>query len=48
MMRSVIPILALLCVVVAAPFLFRQSEIGSSSSQDELVIISPHNEAIRF
>ena len=48
MMRSVIPILALLCVVVAAPFLFRQSQIGSNSAQDELVIISPHNEAIRF
>src|ERR1700722_12618940 len=48
MIRSVIPIVALLCVVVAAPFLFRQSEIGSNSAQDELVIISPHNEAIRF
>ena len=48
MMRSVIPILVLLCVVVAVPFLFRQSEIGSNSAQDELVIISPHNEAIRF
>ena len=48
MMRSVIPILVSLCVVVAAPFLFRQSEIESNSAEDELVIISPHNEAIRF
>jgi iron(III) transport system substrate-binding protein len=48
MMRSVIPILVSLCVVVAAPFLFRQPEIESNSAQDELVIVSPHNEAIRF
>jgi iron(III) transport system substrate-binding protein len=48
MMRSVIPILFSLCVVVAGPFLFRQPEIESNSADDELVIISPHNEAIRF
>jgi iron(III) transport system substrate-binding protein len=48
MMRSVIPILFSLCVVVAVPFLFRQSEIDSRSAEDELIIISPHNEAIRF
>ncbi len=47
-MRSVIPILFSLCVVIAAPFLFRQPEIDSNSAEDELVIISPHNEAIRF
>jgi iron(III) transport system substrate-binding protein len=48
MMRSVLPILFSLCVVVAVPFLFRQSEIADNSAEDELVIISPHNEAIRF
>src|SRR5258708_264660 len=48
MMRSVIPVLFLLGVVLAVPFLFRQSEGGSNSAEDELVIISPHNEAIRF
>jgi iron(III) transport system substrate-binding protein len=48
MMRGVIPILFSLCVVVAVPFLFRQSETDNSSAEDELVIISPHNEAIRF
>jgi iron(III) transport system substrate-binding protein len=47
-MRSVIPILFSLCVVIAVPFLFRQSEFDSNSAEDELVIISPHNEAIRF
>jgi iron(III) transport system substrate-binding protein len=47
-MRSLLPILFLLCVVVAAPLLFRQPESASNSSEDELVIISPHNEAIRF
>ncbi len=47
-MRSVIPILFSLFVVIAVPFLFRQSEIDSNSAEDELVIISPHNEAIRF
>ena len=35
-------------MVVAAPFLFRQPEIDTGSAEDELVIISPHNEAIRF
>src|ERR1700693_3257177 len=48
MMRSVLPVLFSLCVVVAVPFLFRQSEIAHNSAEDELVIISPHNEAIRF
>src|ERR1700730_3194475 len=48
MMRSVLPILFSLCVVVGVPFLFRQSEIAHNSAEDELVIISPHNEAIRF
>src|SRR6476620_2131840 len=47
-MRSVIPILVSLLLVLAAPFLFRQSENGNDAAQDELVIISHHNEAIRF
>jgi ABC-type Fe3+ transport system substrate-binding protein len=47
-MRSVIPILFLLCAVVALPFLFRQPEIENNSAEDELVIVSPHNEAIRY
>lgn len=47
-MRSVIPILISLLAVLAAPFLFRQSENRNDLTQDELVIISPHNEAIRF
>jgi iron(III) transport system substrate-binding protein len=48
MMRSISPILLFLGMVVAVPFLFRRSEIESNSAGDELVIISPHNEAIRF
>src|ERR1700738_2825803 len=47
-MRSVIPILVALLVVVAVPFLFRQPEIASNSAEDDLIIISPHSEAIRF
>ena len=48
-MRSVIPILFSLCVVLAVPFLFRQPESAKQlGAEDELVIISPHNEAIRF
>jgi iron(III) transport system substrate-binding protein len=48
MMRGVIPILVALGLVVALPLLFRQSENNGGLAQDELVIISPHNEAIRF
>jgi iron(III) transport system substrate-binding protein len=48
MMRGVIPIFFALCVVIAAPLLFRQPEIANSGAEDDLVIISPHNEAIRF
>src|ERR1700741_235963 len=47
-MRGVIPILVALLAVVAVPFLFRQPEIGNGSAEDDLVIISPHSEAIRF
>src|SRR6202048_1008892 len=47
-MRGVIPILVALLAVVAVPFLFRQPEIDNSSAEDDLIIISPHSEAIRF
>jgi iron(III) transport system substrate-binding protein len=47
-MRSVLPILFSLCLVVAVPILFRHSEFENNSAEDELVIISPHNEAIRY
>jgi iron(III) transport system substrate-binding protein len=47
-MRGLIPILVALFAVVAVPFLFRQPEIDSHSAEDELVIISPHSEAIRY
>jgi iron(III) transport system substrate-binding protein len=47
-MRGLIPILVALLAVVAVPFLFRQPEIDNHSAEDDLVIISPHSEAIRF
>jgi iron(III) transport system substrate-binding protein len=47
-MRGLIPILVALFAVVAVPFLFRQPEIDNHSAEDDLVIISPHSEAIRF
>ena len=47
-MRGVTPILCALCLVIILPFLFWRPGRNSSSAQDQLVIISPHNEAIRF
>ena len=47
-MRSVVPFVFLLCLVVAVPLLFRQPEIANNPAEDELVVISPHNEAIRY
>src|ERR1700735_541903 len=47
-MRGLIPILVALFAVVAVPFLFRQPEIDSRAAEDDLVIISPPSEAIRF
>src|SRR3984885_10892576 len=47
-MRSVIPILVSLGLVLAVPFLFRQSETNSNLAEDDLIIVSPHNEAIRY
>jgi iron(III) transport system substrate-binding protein len=48
MMRRVSPILCILFIVIILPFLFWRPGRNSSSAQDQLVIISPHNEAIRF
>jgi iron(III) transport system substrate-binding protein len=47
-MRGLTPILVALFAVLAVPFLFRQPEIDNHSAEDDLVIISPHSEAIRF
>ena len=47
-MRRVSPILCILFIVIILPFLFWRPGRNSSSAQDQLVIISPHNEAIRF
>src|SRR3984893_6467819 len=47
-MRGVLRMLVTLCVVLDVPFVFRQPEIDNRSAEDDLVIISPHSEAIRF
>jgi iron(III) transport system substrate-binding protein len=47
-MRGLIPILVALFAVLAVPFLFRQPEIDNHAAADDLIIISPHSEAIRF
>jgi iron(III) transport system substrate-binding protein len=47
-MRGLISILCALCLVIILPFLFWRPGRNGSSAQDRLVIISPHNEAIRF
>ncbi len=46
MLRNAV-ILALLAAIVAVPFLMRPAERASSSPDRVLVIVSPHNEAIR-
>jgi iron(III) transport system substrate-binding protein len=48
MTSRLIPILVALAVLLLVPFLFRRPEINASAAQDKLIIISPHNEAIRF
>jgi ABC-type Fe3+ transport system substrate-binding protein len=48
MIRRVLPILVALAVLLLVPFLSRPPQIDSNAAQDKLVIISPHNEAIRF
>ena len=41
-------ILVLIAAVVGLPFLFQRSETTIGESDDVLVVITPHNEAIRF
>ncbi len=48
MIRRLLPILVALAVLLSVPFLFRHPQIGTNAAQDKLVIVSPHNEAIRF
>lgn len=47
-MRGALPLLLCLGLTVAVPLLLRQPELAQSAAGDELVIISPHNETIRF
>ncbi len=48
-MKRTGPILILLAIVIALPFLFRQSSVqeGWQEGDPVLIVISPHNEAIR-
>ncbi|MGA8659770.1 MAG: extracellular solute-binding protein [Chthoniobacterales bacterium] len=47
-MRGALPLLLCLGLTVAAPLLLRQPELAQNAAEDELVIISPHNETIRY
>jgi iron(III) transport system substrate-binding protein len=47
-MRVLVPILLCLAFVIAAPLFLRESDSASNAGEDKLVIISPHNETIRF
>jgi iron(III) transport system substrate-binding protein len=47
-MKRLVPILISLALVIAAPLLLRESQSPPSPGADELVIISPHNETIRY
>jgi iron(III) transport system substrate-binding protein len=47
-MRALFPIVFSLAVVVAAPLFLREPDNASGLGADTLVIISPHNESIRF
>jgi iron(III) transport system substrate-binding protein len=47
-MRSLVPIVLSLGFVIAAPLFLREPDNASSPGKDTLVIISPHNESIRF
>ena len=47
-MRAALPLLLFLGLIVAVPISLRQPELAQSAAEDELVIISPHNETIRF
>jgi ABC-type Fe3+ transport system substrate-binding protein len=46
-MRRILPILAVLAAVVALPFALRSGRPAAGARGDLLVIVSPHNEAIR-
>jgi len=47
-MNRLVPILISLALVIAAPLLLRESHSPPSPGGDVLVIISPHNETIRY
>jgi iron(III) transport system substrate-binding protein len=47
-MRSLVPIVLALAIVIAAPLFLREPDSASRPGEDTLVIISPHNESIRF
>lgn len=48
MLRRIILLLSALTVVLAVPFILRQSQDHPSPDARRLVIVSPHNEAIRY
>ena len=45
---TLVPILVALALVIAAPLCLREPQTPQGAGADMLVIISPHNEAIRF
>jgi iron(III) transport system substrate-binding protein len=48
-MRSLVPILLCLAAVIAAPLVLREEpQTALSAGEDELVIVSPHSEQIRY
>jgi len=47
-MNRLVPILISLALVIAAPLLLRESQSPLIPGADQLVIISPHNETIRY
>jgi len=47
-MRAALLLLLFLGLIVAVPISLRQPELAQSAAENELVIISPHNETIRF
>lgn len=47
-MRAALFLLLCLGLIVAVPISLRQPELAQSAAEDKLVIISPHNETIRF
>src|ERR1700737_4657655 len=48
-MRSLVPIFLCLAVVIAVPLVLREEpQAASSAGEDQLVIVSPHNEQIRY